>query len=348
MTSATTSTNHAQQLTQPLPHRHVILQRRPKGIIPQTIRQILPQCIPRLVIVAQPQITPNDVLQQPHRRTEDQTPDHVIEHGAHGVEPFGSGAHVRQADFVEEYLLHDEGGDGLAEFGPRLHDAEAERYDFRLEQKVDDVGIVHFDQGADDSQGGETEVLEGAGFGLGVEEGVEVEGDVGREEESAGVGVGGHALEEGQGVAHPVGGVGREGRGGEEGVDADDFLEEGGDGAVGVPEDGGQVGEVLAVFGQFEEDALALLGVDELQDEDVEFFDRAGVDGAGGVGGGGAGGEGGGGGGVGQGHGGGHAAAAADAEGSEAAEVVEVVEVRRAGGAADGELQLGGAAAEDG
>lgn len=58
---------------------------------------------------------------------------------------------------------------------------------------------------------------------------------MGAEEESSGVGMGGHALEQRQGVAYSIGGVGRERGRGEEGVDADDFLQEGCDGAEGVP-----------------------------------------------------------------------------------------------------------------
>ena len=59
----------------------------------------------------------------------------------------------------------------------------------------------------------------------------------------------------------------RERRGPEEGVDGCDFLEEGGDGSDGVPEYGREVGEGFALFGEFEEDALALVRVGELHDE---------------------------------------------------------------------------------
>lgn len=76
-------------------------------------------------------------------------------------------------------LLDDEGGDGLGELAAGLHDAEGEGDDLRGEEEVDHVGIVHLDEGTNDTEGGEAEILEGARLGGRVEEGGEEEGDVG-------------------------------------------------------------------------------------------------------------------------------------------------------------------------
>ena len=62
------------------------------------------------------------------------------------------------------------------------------------------------------------------GLGDGVEEGVEVEGDVSEEEGRPGVGVGGHALEQGQSVADSVALVGSQHRRVDCWVDVDNFL----------------------------------------------------------------------------------------------------------------------------
>ena len=86
--------------------------------------------------------------------------------------------------------------------------------------------VVLLDKGTNDAKRGEAEVFEGAGFGGGVEEGVEVERDVGVEEELACFGVGGDALEEGKSVADAVGDVcGEVGRD-KKAVDGDNLLQQ--------------------------------------------------------------------------------------------------------------------------
>ena len=71
---------------------------------------------------------------------------------------------------------------------------------------------------------------------------------MGTEEEGSGVLVRGDALEQGQGVANAVRGVGRQSRRGEEGIDGNNFLEKSGHGAKGMPKDGGQVFAVFPLF----------------------------------------------------------------------------------------------------
>ena len=55
--------------------------------------------------------------------------DHVTKDGTDSIEALIGLANVREANVVKEYLLYDENGDGLAELGASLHDAQAERDD---------------------------------------------------------------------------------------------------------------------------------------------------------------------------------------------------------------------------
>lgn len=82
---------------------------------------------------------------------------------------------------------------------------------------------------------------------------------MGSEEEGSGVLVRRNALEQGQGVANAVRGVGRQSRRREEGVDGNNLLEKSGHGTKGMPKDGGQVFAVFPLFRQFQEDIFALL-----------------------------------------------------------------------------------------
>jgi len=125
-----------------------------------------------------PQKTPNNMLQQPHRLLIHQLRHHVTKHSPHGIEPLIRLANILQTHVVEQNLLDDEDSNRLAEFRAGLHDTQTERDDFGGEEEVDDFAAVVFDEGADDAEGGEAQVFEGAGFGGGVEEGVEEEGDV--------------------------------------------------------------------------------------------------------------------------------------------------------------------------
>ncbi len=54
------------------------------------------------------------MLEQPSRLLLDELGDHVAQDGAHGVEALVGGADVVQTVVVEQDLLDDEDGDGLA------------------------------------------------------------------------------------------------------------------------------------------------------------------------------------------------------------------------------------------
>ena len=120
------------------------------------------------------------------------------------LEPVVGLADVEEARVVQEDLLHDEGGDGLAQLGAVVHDPQAEWDDLGGQEEVDHLPLVGLDQGADHPEGGEPQVLEGSGLTLRFEEGVEIEGDLRQQEGLPGVRVRGDTLEQGESVADPV------------------------------------------------------------------------------------------------------------------------------------------------
>ena len=102
------------------------------------------------------------------------------------VEPVVSLADVVEASLVQENLLKDEGGDGLAELGAALHDPQTQRDDLRGQEEVDHLLLVRLDQGADHAEGGEPQVLEGPRLAHCVEEGIQIQRDVGQQERGPG------------------------------------------------------------------------------------------------------------------------------------------------------------------
>jgi hypothetical protein len=118
------------------------------------------------------------MLQQPNRLLIHQLRNHITQDRPYGIKSLVRLADVLQSHVVEQDLLHDEDGDGLAEFRTGFHDAQAERDDFGGEEEIDYVCAVVFDEGADDAERGEAQIFEGTRFGGCVEEGIEEEGDV--------------------------------------------------------------------------------------------------------------------------------------------------------------------------
>lgn len=80
------------------------------------------------------------MLQEPSSLLLHQLSNHVAENRTHSIEALVRGADVVQAVVVEQDLLDDEDGHGLAELGTRLHDAEAQRDNLGGEEKVNDFG----------------------------------------------------------------------------------------------------------------------------------------------------------------------------------------------------------------
>ena len=140
------------------------------------------------------------------------------------LEPVVGLADVEEARVVQEDLLHDEGGDGLAQLGAVVHDPQAERDDLGGQEEVDHLPLVGLDQGADHPEGSEPQVLEGPGLAHRVEEGVEVEGDVGEQEGRPGVRVRGDTLQQGEGVTDSVALVSSQNGRVDGGVNVDNLL----------------------------------------------------------------------------------------------------------------------------
>lgn len=204
------------------------------------------------------------MLEQPCSLLLDQLAHHIAEDGADRVESLIGGADVVQAIIVKEDLLHDEYGDSLAEFGSGLHDAQAERDNFGGQQEVDDLGRVVLDERANDTETSKPEVLERARLRRRIEKRVKVEGNMGVEEQGAGLVVGSHTLEQSQGITDPVGGGGGELGGVEEGVDGDDLLDKGGHDAKRMPQDQGELGDLLPLLTELEEGLLARVLVEQV------------------------------------------------------------------------------------
>lgn len=82
-------------------------------------------CTHRLYIpwvIAQSEVAPHDMLEQPHSLALNQSLNHVAEYCADSVEALIRLANVRQAEIVKEDLLHNEDGHCLGQFRASLHD----------------------------------------------------------------------------------------------------------------------------------------------------------------------------------------------------------------------------------
>jgi hypothetical protein len=99
-----------------------------------------------------PKEAPNDMLQQTDSLLLDELVDHVAKDGADGVKAFVGLADVRQADIIQQDLLHDKDRDGLAEFGAGLHDTKTEWDDFGCQEEIDDLGGVILDKCTNDTK----------------------------------------------------------------------------------------------------------------------------------------------------------------------------------------------------
>ena len=76
---------------------------------------------------------------------------HVVENCAHGEESLSRLAEVVQSGVVKQYLLDYEGCNGLAQLSASLHDSKAQRYYLCLKKEADDLRVVNFHEGTDDS-----------------------------------------------------------------------------------------------------------------------------------------------------------------------------------------------------
>ena len=89
-----------------------------------------------------------------------------------------------------------------------LESPETERNNLCCEEEVYHLLLVCLHECSNNPQAGQPQVLKRSRLGNCVQEGVEVERDVSSEEGGSCLLVGGHTLEQGEGVTHPVGLVG--------------------------------------------------------------------------------------------------------------------------------------------
>lgn len=237
----------------------IVLQQLAERRIAQGSGQTRPQRLPCPRVVAQPQVTPNHVLQQPDRLTLDNLRHHVAQHGPHCIESLVRLADVRQTHVIQQDLLNDENRDRLAELRAGLHDAKAQGNDLGGEEESDDVRVVVLlDQCPDDTERGETQIFKGAGLGGGVEEWVEEERDVRLQEKTAGLAVARNALQQSKSVADTVAGLCGQRRRREQRVDRDDLLKKRRHDAETVPKHKRKVLVLFALLAELEQSVLAL------------------------------------------------------------------------------------------
>lgn len=79
------------------------------------------------------------MLQEPGSLLFDELVNHVAQDSSNSIEALVGSADIVQSMIVKKNLLHDKNGNSLAQFGPRLHYAEAQRDNFGREEKVDDI-----------------------------------------------------------------------------------------------------------------------------------------------------------------------------------------------------------------
>lgn len=118
------------------------------------------------------------MLEQAHSLLLDKLVDHVAEYRANSIEALVRLADVRKTNVIQEDLLYDEDRNGLAELGTRLHDAQAERYDFGGQEEVDDFGRIVLYECADNAERCQAKILERSRLGCRVQEGIEEEWNV--------------------------------------------------------------------------------------------------------------------------------------------------------------------------
>ena len=93
-------------------------------------------------VIAQSQVTPHHVFQQPDSLSLHQLVHHIAQHSPHGVEPFIRMADIRQTRLVQQDLLNDEDRNGFRKFRTSLHDPQAKWDYLRREQEVNHGRVV--------------------------------------------------------------------------------------------------------------------------------------------------------------------------------------------------------------
>jgi hypothetical protein len=105
--------------------------------------------------------------------------NHVTKNGAHSIKPLISLTDVGESSVIQQNLLHDEDGHGLAQLRSSLHDAQAERNDLRGQQEVDNLSRVILHQSPNDAKTSQPKILERTRLRRRIQKWVQEEGDVG-------------------------------------------------------------------------------------------------------------------------------------------------------------------------
>ena len=107
-------------------------------------------------MVTDPHKAPDNMFQQPLRRLLFDTFHNVIKHTAnlnnpYRVQSIKSLAQVIQSVLIIQNLLDNKSRDSLAELAASVHDPQAQRNDFSVDQKVDHFWIICLDQSSNNS-----------------------------------------------------------------------------------------------------------------------------------------------------------------------------------------------------
>ena len=119
------------------------------------------------------------MLEQPHRLLLHQLRDHIAQNGPNRIESLVGCANICKTNIIEQDFLDNEDGDGLAEFGAGLHDAETQGNNLGRKEEVNNIRRIIFNQRTNDTERREAEIFERARLGSCVQEGVEEERNVG-------------------------------------------------------------------------------------------------------------------------------------------------------------------------
>jgi hypothetical protein len=92
-------------------------------------------------IIAQSQVAPHDVFEQPDGLSFHQLVHHIAQHGPHGIEPLIRMADIRQTRLVQQDLLNDEDRNGLRKLRTGLHDPQA-KWDYLCREEEVNHGRV--------------------------------------------------------------------------------------------------------------------------------------------------------------------------------------------------------------
>ena len=96
------------------------------------------------------------MFQQPLRRLLFDAFDHIIQNTtnlskAYSMQSIKGLAQVIESIFIIQDLLNNESRDSLAQLAASVHDPQAQRNDFSVDQKIYDFWVVSFNQGANNS-----------------------------------------------------------------------------------------------------------------------------------------------------------------------------------------------------